>query len=267
MGRFASEKKDLYYRAAKEVGFRARSAFKLLECDERFNLLHPGVTNVVDLCAAPGSWCQVLSQQLVVERRGSGGGGTGGTGGGGEGPPPARIVAVDLQAMAPIEGVTLIQGDITARATAEGIVAHFSGGRAHLVVCDGAPDVTGLHDIDEWLQWQLLVSAVNIATHVLGQGGTFLAKIFTGPNTPLLETALSTLFHTVTVYKPRSSRPGSHEAFVVAQGYNPPPTFTPSWLAPALASGEAVTPAEGGGAAAASPCPITRFLAMGDTNY
>jgi len=251
MGRFASEKKDIYYRAAKEVGFRARSAFKLLECNERFNLLHDGVNNVVDLCAAPGSWSQVLSQRLVLEKREAG-------------LTPSKVVAVDLQAMAPIDGVTLIQGDITSRVTAEGIVRHFEGGRSQLVVCDGAPDVTGLHDIDEWLQWQLLVSAVNIATHVLEVGGCFLAKMFTGPNTPLLEAALRTLFRTVAIHKPRSSRPGSHEAFVVAQGYDPPPTFTPSWKAPALASGALLADKAGGGDTDSPCCPVTKFLSMGD---
>ena len=251
MSRFASEKKDVYYRAAKEVGFRARSAFKLLQCDDVFQLLHAGVARAVDLCAAPGSWSQVLSQRLVLDRLAAGA-------------PAARIVAVDLQAMAPIAGVALVQGDITARRTAEGIAAHFGGECAQLVVCDGAPDVTGLHDIDEWLQWQLLVSAVNIATHVLeaggaggGAGGSFLAKIFTGPNTPLLVAALRTLFASVVVHKPRSSRAGSHEAFVVARGFCPPPGFAPSWVAPALAAGGAVDDAE------AAACPFTRFLALG----
>ena len=295
MGRFASEKKDVYYRAAKEVGFRARSAFKLLQCDDLFHLLHPGVSRVVDLCAAPGSWSQVLSQRLVVDRlsaaasaalaaggaaAGAADGAAYGAAGGAAGgaapppPPPAQIVAVDLQAMAPIEGVTLLQGDITSQGTAESIVAQFRGARAQLVVCDGAPDVTGLHEIDEWLQWQLLVSAVNIATHVLEPSGCFLAKFFTGPNTPLLVAALRPLFAEVHVHKPRSSRAGSHEAFVLAQGYAPAPGFAPSWAAPLLAAGAAAAgsrgkPARaqeaGAGADAAepSPCPITRFLALG----
>ena len=181
--------------------------------------------------------------------------------------------------MAPIAGVTLLQGDITSRATAEAIVAQFRGARAQLVVCDGAPDVTGLHDIDEWLQWQLLVSAANIATHVLEGGGAFLAKMFTGPNTPLLVAALRTLFASVVVHKPRSSRAGRHEAFVLAQGYAPPAGFAPSWAAPLLAAGaaaEAVAAAGaagagaeggaaggGGGGSAAAPCAVTRFLALG----
>ena len=89
-----------------------------------------------------------------------------------------KIVAVDLQAMAPLPGVIQMQGDITKLSTANKIVEHFSGGEADLVVCDGAPDVTGLHDIDEYIQAQLLLAALNITTHVLRPGGTFVAKIF-----------------------------------------------------------------------------------------
>ena len=89
-----------------------------------------------------------------------------------------KIVAVDLQAMAPLPGVIQMQGDITKLSTSNKIVEHFSGGEADLVVCDGAPDVTGLHDIDEYIQAQLLLAALNITTHVLRQGGTFVAKIF-----------------------------------------------------------------------------------------
>ena len=107
-----------------------------------------------------------------------------------------KIVAVDLQAMAPLPGVIQLQGDITKLSTANKIVAEFEGGSADLVVCDGAPDVTGLHDIDEYIQVsevflklekvtsyvviqaQLLLAALNITTHVLRHGGTFVAKIF-----------------------------------------------------------------------------------------
>ena len=87
-------------------------------------------------------------------------------------------MAVDLQAMAPLPGVTQLQGDITKLSTANKIVAEFSGESADLVVCDGAPDVTGLHDIDEYIQAQLLLAALNITTHLLKHGGTFVAKIF-----------------------------------------------------------------------------------------
>lgn len=98
MGRSSKDKRDIYYRLAKEEGWRARSAFKLLHLNEDFDLFN-GVTRVVDLCAAPGSWSQVLSRKLIQERP--------------EGKEKVKIVAVDLQAMAPLPGVIQIQGDIT----------------------------------------------------------------------------------------------------------------------------------------------------------
>lgn len=139
MGKASKDKRDIYYRLAKEEGWRARSAYKLLQIDEEYHIFE-GVERAVDLCAAPGSWSQVLRKRLNVD---SGN---------------AKIVAVDLQAMAPLPGVIQIQGDITKTSTAMQVIDNFKGQLADLVVCDGAPDVTGLHDMDEYIQGQLLVA-------------------------------------------------------------------------------------------------------------
>lgn len=115
-------------------------------------------------------------------------------------------------------------GDITKKETADQIVSHFEGQKADLVVCDGAPDVTGLHDIDEFVQAQLVLAALNITTHVLkvGVGSRFVAKIFRGKDVTLLIAQLKLFFDKVTISKPRSSRNSSIEAFVVCEGYQPP---------------------------------------------
>ena len=186
MGRSSKDKRDVYYRLAKEEGWRARSAFKLMQIDEEFHIFK-GVKKVVDLCAAPGSWSQVLAKKLEANKPES----------------DVKIVAVDLQAMAPLPGVITLQGDITKLETAKKIVGYFEGETADLVVCDGAvsfvflilviqhfdftkssfqfcplyefqPDVTGLHDLDEYVQAQLLLAALNITTHVLKLGGNFI---------------------------------------------------------------------------------------------
>jgi len=219
MGRSSKDKRDIYYRLAKEEGWRARSAFKLLQINDEFDIFR-GVQRVVDLCAAPGSWSQVLSKKLRSERPE-------------EEREAVKIVAVDLQAMAPLPGVQQLQGDITKLATANKIVEMIDG-RADLVVCDGAPDVTGLHDIDEYIQAQLLLAALNISTHVLRSGGTFVAKIFRGKDVSLLYSQLRLFFPSVTVAKPRSSRNSSIEAFVVCQGYAPPPGYIPTMANPLL---------------------------------
>lgn len=211
MGRSSKDKRDVYYRLAKEEGWRARSAFKLLQINEEFHIF-TGVTKAVDLCAAPGSWSQVLSRKLRANT---------------ENPDEVKIVAVDLQAMAPLPGVIQLQGDITEVTTAQKIIGHFEGEKADLVVCDGAPDVTGLHDIDEYIQAELLLSALNITTHVLKDGGTYIAKIFRGKDVTLLYAQLKLFFEHVTVAKPRSSRNSSIESFVVCRHFSPPEGYKP----------------------------------------
>ncbi|GFR42113.1 hypothetical protein Agub_g2956, partial [Astrephomene gubernaculifera] len=209
MGKASKDKRDIFYRKAKEEGWRARSAYKLLQIDEAFEIF-TGVKHAVDLCAAPGSWSQVLSRQLYLPALRSGD------------PQPPTIVAVDLQPMAPIEGVIQLQGDITSEATARQVISHFHGHPADLVVCDGAPDVTGLHDLDEYVQAQLLLAAASIVCAVLRPGGTFVAKIFRGKDVALLYSQLKLLFPEVYVAKPKSSRNSSIEAFVVCRRFAPP---------------------------------------------
>ncbi|GMM32523.1 tRNA methyltransferase [Martiniozyma asiatica (nom. inval.)] len=199
MGKQSKDKRDLYYRQAKELGYRARSAFKLLQLDEQFDLF-ANIHNVVDLCAAPGSWSQVLSAKAG---------------------PNSNIVSVDLQPMSPIDGVIELQADITHPATLAQIMEAFNGEKADFVCSDGAPDVTGLHDLDEYIQAQLILCALQLATCVLKEGGCFVAKIFRGRDIDLLYSQLGCLFERVTCAKPRSSRASSLEAFIVCQGYKP----------------------------------------------
>ncbi|GAX19269.1 tRNA (cytidine32/guanosine34-2'-O)-methyltransferase [Fistulifera solaris] len=234
MGRLSRDKRDIFYRLAKEKGYRARSAFKLLQLDAEFDLFglksNGGlkVRRCVDLCAAPGSWSQVLADKLydIKEelRKNAHDDGS-------DAPIPndqgiysiPDIVAIDLQPMAPIDGVLTMQGDITSIETAQRVIEHFQGGRAELVVCDGAPDVTGLHDVDEYLQSQLLLAAMLITTHVLCDNGTFVAKIFRGPNIGFLYSQLRLLFERVNIAKPSSSRNSSMESFVVCQKFKGAP--------------------------------------------
>jgi tRNA (cytidine32/guanosine34-2'-O)-methyltransferase len=145
------------------------------------------------------------------------------------------IVAVDLQPMAPIEGIIQYQGDITSEQTAMAVIGHFNGSKADLVVCDGAPDVTGLHDLDEYVQSGLLLAALTIVTHVLTPGGVFVAKIFRGREIDLLYSQLKLFFPEVYVAKPRSSRNSSIEAFVVCRGFTSPHGFSPTCLQRLLA--------------------------------
>lgn len=256
MGKSSKDKRDAYYRLAKEQGWRARSAFKLLQLDEEFNLFE-GVTRVVDLCAAPGSWSQVLSRILIkgerigratwedkryaellkTEPQNSSE----------EQQPPrpeprkdVKIVAIDLQPMSPLEGITCLKADIThpstipllLRALDPSYTAETSSTEAShpvdLVISDGAPDVTGLHDLDIYVQSQLLWAALNLALCVLKPGGRFVAKIFRGKDVDILYAQLKCVFTRVEVAKPRSSRASSVEAFIVCTDFRPPEGFKAS---------------------------------------
>ncbi|ODQ80660.1 hypothetical protein BABINDRAFT_160905 [Babjeviella inositovora NRRL Y-12698] len=213
MGKSSKDKRDLYYRKAKEEGWRARSAFKLLQLNDQFQLFD-GVRRVVDLCAAPGSWSQVLSRELYEKQQDTA--------------TPAKIVAVDLQPMSPINGVTTLQADITHPKTLQRILDEFGGEPADFVCSDGAPDVTGLHDLDEYIQAQLILCALQLTTCMLRAGGTFVAKIFRGRDIDLLYSQLRFLFDRVICAKPRSSRGTSLEAFIVCIGYKPRPGWQPT---------------------------------------
>ena len=256
MGKSSKDKRDAYYRLAKEQGWRARSAFKLIQIDEQFNLFE-GVTRVVDLCAAPGSWSQVLSRVLIKgesfgrraweekqkeqrkiiygdeavkenelkgEEKGLLKPRTG-----------VKIVAVDLQPMASLEGITTLKGDITNPSTIPRILQALDpdtyssdpslenkSNPVDLVISDGAPDVTGLHDLDIHVQSQLLFAALNLALRVLKPGAKFVAKIFRAKDCDLIYAQLRCFFLSVHVAKPRSSRASSLEAFVVCEGFNMP---------------------------------------------
>lgn len=220
MGKSSKDKRDIYYRMAKEQGWRARSAFKLMQIDEQFNIFD-GVTRVVDLCAAPGSWSQVLSKTLYADKSEAE-------------KEDVKIVAVDLQSMAPLPGVVQLKGDITKESTANEILSQFGEQLVDLVVFDGAPDVTGLHDLDEYIQAQLLLAAMNITTYLLKPGGTFIGKIFRGKDVSILIAQLEIFFRDVTIAKPCSSRNSSIESFVVCCDFQLPDGYIPTMANPLM---------------------------------
>jgi cell division protein FtsJ len=203
------DKRDLFFRQSKADGYRARSAYKLLHVDEQYDILS-GVKRAVDLCAAPGSWSQVLAKRLTDS--------------------DALIVAVDLQNMAPIPRVVQLCGDITLSSTAQSILSHFNQMKADLVLCDGAPEVTGLRDLDEFMQSSLLLSAIRMVTAILRPGGTFVSKLFAGPNVSFHQEQLELLFHKVILFKPPSSRSASAEHFFICKDFGKWPLFKPEWL-------------------------------------
>ena len=187
---------DPYVQAARTQGWRSRAAFKLLELDERFHIMRPGL-RVLDLGAAPGGWCQVAVKA-------------------GAGP----VVGVDLLAMDPIPGTTLIQGDFTDPAMPDRLAAEL-GGPADLVLSDMAPNTTGHGATDHIRIVALAEEALAFAETVLAPGGAFVAKVFQGGTEGAMLARLKQRFATVRHAKPPASRKESSELYVLATGFRP----------------------------------------------
>ena len=185
---------DPYVKRAKAEGYRSRAAYKLLELDEKFALLK-GVRAVVDLGIAPGGWSQVVRRQQ----------------------PGAAIVGIDLLPVDPIEGVTILQMDFMDDAAPDLLMQHL--GRApDLVMSDMAANTVGHQQTDHLRTLGLAEAAAEFAIEVLAPGGSFVSKVFQGGSDRALLVRLKQAFTTVKHAKPPSSRKGSPELFVVAQG-------------------------------------------------
>jgi 23S rRNA (uridine2552-2'-O)-methyltransferase len=178
---------DGYVHKAKDKGYRSRSAFKLLELDEKHKLLKPGFV-VIDLGAAPGGWAQVAAQKVR---------------------PAGRVVAIDLLDVAAIPGVEVQKGDFRQLA--------FEG-PADLVLCDVSPNISGVRDADQERAAELVLDAAALARKYLTPGGAFLVKVFHGGRFPTLLDDMKRVFRTVVVSKPGASRSESRETYVLARG-------------------------------------------------
>ena len=193
-----NEKRDVYHRLAKKHGYRARSVYKLMHVDEVYDIFR-GVNSVVDLCAAPGSWSQYAAEKLMQTGR-------------------PKIVSVDVQDIAPIEGVLCVKDDITSGSCVERIRSELGKEGADLVMCDGAPDITGIHEIDEYLQTELLKAALTTSLQIGREGSSFVGKCLRGEYTPYIASHFEKFYSKVVLLKPKASRPASMECFLYCIG-------------------------------------------------
>jgi 23S rRNA (uridine2552-2'-O)-methyltransferase len=180
---------DPYVRKARAQGYRSRAAYKLTEIDAREKLLRPGMT-VLDLGAAPGGWSQVAAER--VGRSG-------------------RVVAVDLLPIAPISGVTVLQGDFRQKIPLE-------GEKADVVLSDLSPNLSGIGNVDQARALELLRAAIDLCRKVLKPDGVFLTKAFQGEAFEELLALLTRSFSKVKVVKPPASRGESRETYLLARG-------------------------------------------------
>ena len=194
---------DPYVVAAREEGYRSRSAFKLIEIDDRFRLLAPG-RRIVDLGAAPGGWTQVAVERVKAGKSGGG-----------------RVVAVDLSAMEPVAGAVIIEADVLDDDTAALIEAAL-GGAADVVLSDMAAPATGHGPTDRLRVIGLCEAALELAGAVLAPGGALVCKVLGSGADGGLLAAIKQVFKSVRHVKPPASRDGSAELYLVATGFRGP---------------------------------------------
>ncbi len=186
------ERKDYFYRKAKEAGYRSRAAFKLRQINEKFNIIKKGDT-VVDLGAAPGGWLQVAKEL-------SGG----------------KVVGVDIQQIKEIEGVETIRGDIRLDATMEKIRETAKEG-ADAVICDAAPTLSGSWSYDHARSIDLANAALGCVRKILKTGGNFVVKVFMGDMFPEFLNKVREFFANVQAFSPEARRKQSAEIYVIGR--------------------------------------------------
>ena len=191
---------DPYVAEARRRGYRARSAFKLIEIDDKYGFLRPGY-RVVDLGAAPGGWSQVAADRTkATEGRG-------------------RVIAVDMHGVEPIAGVTTIKHDFLADDAPQVLLDALAGEKADAVLSDMAAHATGHRHTDHLKIMALAEAALEFAMLVLKPGGAFLAKVLRGGTERELLEAMKRDFAMVRHVKPKASRTDSAELFVLASGF------------------------------------------------
>ena len=190
---------DPYVSEAQKRGFRSRSAFKLLQINEKFNLLKSGMS-IIDLGCAPGGWLQVMSEEINKNSKG-------------------KIVGIDLLETDALPDVKILVGDINDQEIIDQVKNFFKGQKVNGVVSDMAADTTGHKPTDHIRTTMLLENAIEIAFDFLKKDGFFLGKCFKGGTEASVLNTLNNSFKTVKHVKPDASRKESVESYVLAMGF------------------------------------------------
>lgn len=192
---------DYYVKKSQQEGYPSRAAYKLLEIQQKDQLIKPGMV-VIDLGAAPGGWSKV-ARELVGER--------------------GKVIALDLLPMEPISGVTFLQGDFNDDNILQKLFSVLENQPVDLVISDMAPNISGQKSIDQPRTMHLVELAWDFARKVLKEGGSFLVKVFQGQGVDAFILELRKEFKTVKIRKPKSSRARSREVYILGRdflGYN-----------------------------------------------
>ena len=187
------QRRDTYVRQSKVDGYRARSAYKLIEIDEKFKIFKGGLT-VIDIGAAPGSWSQYANK---VSKNG-------------------KLISIDLKKMEPIGSSLQIQGDFTEEGVQQAIKKNTTS-KVDVVMSDMAVNTTGIKNIDSIQTGELCKEAMVFAKDLLNENGYFISKIFMGGTFNEIVAEGKKYFKEVKVFKPKSSRKDSKESFIICK--------------------------------------------------
>jgi 23S rRNA (uridine2552-2'-O)-methyltransferase len=188
---------DPFVKQAQKEGYRSRSAYKLIELNEKDKLIRPGM-RVLDLGSAPGGWSQVAGK-LVGEK--------------------GRVLATDILPMDALKNVDFIQGDFTEDAIVQQLLDWLGGGKFDLIISDIAPNITGISSADQASSMYFLELALDTVRKTLKPGATFVAKMFQGSGSDQYLKELRKHFEKVLIRKPAASRKESREVYLVAKGF------------------------------------------------
>ncbi len=188
---------DPYVKQAQRDGYRSRASYKLIQLNERDKLIRPGML-LVDLGSAPGGWSQVAGR--LVGQKG-------------------RVVATDILPMDPLQNVEFIQGDFTEEAVLDKVLELLGGARPDLVLCDIAPNISGVDSADQASSMYLVELALDFVRRCLKPGGDFVVKVFQGAGSDAYLKEVRSSFDKVLVRKPAASRARSREVYLVAKAF------------------------------------------------
>ena len=187
------QRRDIYVRQSKIDGYRARSAYKLIEIDQKFKIFKGGLS-IIDIGAAPGSWSQYANK---VSKSG-------------------KLISVDLKKIEPIGNSIQIKGDFTDIETQQEIKKNING-KVDVVMSDMAVDTTGIKNIDSIQTGELCKEAIFFAKDIIGENGYFISKIFMGGTFNEIVAEGKKYFKEVKIFKPKSSRKDSKESFIICR--------------------------------------------------
>ena len=194
---YKNKKREHYYNQAKKSGYRARSAYKLLQINKKFKIIKKN-DSVIDLGAAPGSWSQVV-KQIVGEN--------------------GVIVGIDLSLIKPIKGIVFLQGDITQEESINRLRQFIGNREVDVVISDMSPNISGNYSVDQARSVFLCEQALKTANIFLKENGNFLCKIFEGEDLEVIIEKIKSIFVTVKQYNPPASRKTSSELYIIAKSF------------------------------------------------